>query len=97
VDYSRVEVAADVVARREATAVILFKQKVEIATLTSVARNDIALLDANGFYPVARDDNLSKRNGRQICSPEGEKMPTLRKWGLSLSALILKKIGTVPF
>jgi len=32
-DYSRVEVAADSVARREATAVILVKQKIEIATL----------------------------------------------------------------
>jgi hypothetical protein len=39
--YSRVEVAVGVVARSEATAVILFKQMVEIATLPSVARNDI--------------------------------------------------------
>jgi len=44
-----------------------FKQKVEIATLPSVARNDIALIDANEFFPVARDDNFTK--------PEGEKMP----------------------
>ncbi len=57
-DYSRVEVAVDSVARREATAEILFKKKVEIATLPSVARNDIALLDANELYPVARDDNF---------------------------------------
>jgi hypothetical protein len=48
-----------------------FKQKVEIATFPSVARNDTALLDANVYYPVARDDNSSKRKGRQICSPEG--------------------------
>jgi len=53
-----------------------FKQKVEIATLPSVARNDIALLDANEFYPVACDDNFFKRKGRQICLPKGEKMPT---------------------
>jgi hypothetical protein len=55
--YSRVEVAADVVARREATAVILFKQKVEIATLPSVARNDIILLEVTVHQQVARDDN----------------------------------------
>jgi len=37
------------------------KQNVEIATLSSIARNDIALLDANEFYPVARGDNFFKR------------------------------------
>jgi hypothetical protein len=47
---------ADVVARREATAVILFKQKVEIATLPSVARNDITLLEVTAHQQVARDD-----------------------------------------
>jgi hypothetical protein len=56
--YSRVEVAVDVVARSEATAVILFKQKVEIATLPSVARNDITLLDVTAHQQVARDDNF---------------------------------------
>jgi len=60
VDYSRVEVAVDVVARREATAVILFKQKVEIATLPSVARNDITLLEVIAHQQVARDDNFTK-------------------------------------
>jgi hypothetical protein len=48
-----------------------FKQKVEIATLPSVARNDITRLEVIAHQQVARDDNLSKRNGRQICSPEG--------------------------
>ena len=71
VDYSRVEVAVDVVARREATAVILFKQKVEIATLPSVARNDITLLEVTAHQQVARDDNFLKEKCRQICSPEG--------------------------
>jgi hypothetical protein len=54
--HSRVEVAADFVARRETTAVILFKQKVEIATLPSVARNDSALLEVTAHQQVARDD-----------------------------------------
>ena len=58
-DYSRVEVVGDVVARREATAVILFKQKVEIATLPSVARNDITLLDVTAHQQVVCDDNLN--------------------------------------
>jgi len=34
-----------------------FKQKVEMATLPSVAGNDIALLDATKFFQIARDDN----------------------------------------
>jgi len=49
---------ADVVARREATVVILFKQKVEIATLPSVVRNDITLLEVTAHQQVARDDNF---------------------------------------
>jgi hypothetical protein len=61
-----------------------FKQNVEIATLSSVARNDSARLEVAVHQQIARDDNLSKRNGRQICSHEAEKMPTLRKWGLFL-------------
>jgi len=52
------------------------KKKVEIATLPSVARNDSARLEVAVHQYVARDDNSSKRNGRQICSPVGEKMPT---------------------
>jgi hypothetical protein len=48
--------------------VILFKQMVEIATLPSVARNDITLLEVTAHQQAARDDNLTK--------PEGEKMPT---------------------
>jgi hypothetical protein len=34
-----------------------FKQKVEIATLPSVARNDNALLEVAVHKQVARDDN----------------------------------------
>ena len=56
-DYSRVEVAVDVVAKREANVVIFFKQKVEIATLPSVARNNITLLEVAAHQQVARDDN----------------------------------------
>ncbi len=62
---------ADVVARSEATAEILFQKKVEIATLPSVARNDIALLDANEFYPVARDDNFFKEKVVRFARPKG--------------------------
>jgi len=51
--------------------VILFKQKVEIATLPSVARNDITLLEVTAHQQVARDDNFLKEKCRQICSPEG--------------------------
>ncbi|MGD8536439.1 MAG: hypothetical protein PVF66_11375 [Candidatus Aminicenantes bacterium] len=57
---SRVEVALDIAARRETAAAILSKQKVEIATLPSVARNDIAFLDANMYYRVACDENLQR-------------------------------------
>jgi hypothetical protein len=57
VDYSRVEVAVDSVAKSVANVVILFKQKVEIATLPSVARNDITLLEVTAHQQVARDDN----------------------------------------
>ena len=56
-DYSRVEVAVDSVAKRVANVVILFKQKVEIATLPSVARNDITLLEVAVHQQVACDDN----------------------------------------
>ncbi len=56
-DYSRVEVAVDIVARREATAAFCLKQKVEIAALPSVARNDSALLEVVVHQQVARDDN----------------------------------------
>jgi hypothetical protein len=48
----------DVVAKKEANVVILFKQKVEIATLPSVARNDITLLEVTAHQQVARDDNF---------------------------------------
>ncbi len=34
----------------------------EITTLPSVARSDIALLDANVYYPLARDDKFLKKN-----------------------------------
>jgi hypothetical protein len=39
-----------------------FKQKVETATLPSVARNDIALLDASKFFQVAREDVAGHRD-----------------------------------
>jgi len=41
--------------------VIFFKQKVEIATLPSVARNDITLLEVTAHQQVARDDNFFKK------------------------------------
>ena len=72
-DYSRVEVAVDVVARREATAVILFKQKVEIATLPSVARNDITLLEVTAHQQVARDDNRSNEKVVRFARPKGKR------------------------
>jgi len=55
--YSRVEVAADSVAKSVANVAFLFKQKVEIATLPSVARNDITRLEVTARQQVARDDN----------------------------------------
>ncbi len=61
-EYSRVEVDAKSVAGSEVTASILPKQKVEIATLPSVARNDIALFDASVYYPVVNDDKFLKKN-----------------------------------
>jgi hypothetical protein len=53
--YSRAEIAADVVARSEAAAVIFFKQKVEIATLPSAAHNDITLFEVTAHQQVVRD------------------------------------------
>jgi hypothetical protein len=38
-----------------------FRQKVKIATLPSVARNDSALLEVAAHKQVARDDNFFKR------------------------------------
>jgi hypothetical protein len=38
-----------------------------------------------------------QRRCGEIGSPEGEKMPTYRKWGLSLSVLILRGEGLSPF
>jgi len=64
---------ADVVARREATVVILFKQKVEIATLPSVARNDSALLEVVVHQQVARDDNLNQSKVVRFARPKGKR------------------------
>ena len=63
----------DVVARREATAVILFKQKVEIATLPSVARNDITLLEVTARQQVARDDNFNLTKVVRFARPKGKR------------------------
>jgi len=38
-----------------------FKQKVEIATLSPVARNDSARLEVAVHQQIARDDNFFKR------------------------------------
>jgi len=46
--------------------IILFKQKVEIATLPSVARNDITLLEVTTHQQVARDDNLLKKRSSDL-------------------------------
>jgi len=80
-DYSRVEVAVDVVAKREANVVILFKQKDEIATLPSVARNDITRLEVTAHQQVARDDNLSNEKVVRFARPEGKRCRnSLNEW-----------------
>jgi len=53
--------------------VILYKQKVEIATLPSVARNDITLLEVTAHQQVARDDNLSKEKVVRFARPKGKR------------------------
>jgi hypothetical protein len=46
--------------------VIFFKQKVEIATLPSVARNDISLLEVTAHQQVAHDDNFFKKRSSDL-------------------------------
>ena len=53
--------------------VILFKQKVEIATLPSVARNDITLLEVTAHQQVARDDNFNLTKVVRFARPKGKK------------------------
>jgi len=53
--------------------VILFKQKVEIATLPSVARNDIILLEVTTHQQVARDDNFFKEKVVRFARPKGKR------------------------
>jgi hypothetical protein len=64
--------------------VILFKQKVEIATLPSVARDGITLLEVIAHQQVARDEiDLMKRSSDLLAR--------------RVKDADFKKMGTVPF
>ena len=89
--YSRVEVAVDSVAKSIANVVILFKQKVEIATLPSVARNDITLLEVTAHQQVARNDNLSNEKVVRFARPKGKRCQ--HKIICHPSEIFLKKVS----
>jgi len=58
-----------------------FKQKVEIATLPSVARNDITLLEVTAHQQVARDDNLNLTKVVRFARPKGKRCRhSLNEW-----------------